>query len=48
MKTRGFKSGNAQAVRIPASLKFSGSEVEIIDLSEEGILLKALEDPRDP
>lgn len=42
MKTKIFKSGNSKAVRIPASIELSGSEVEIVDLGAKGILLKPL------
>ena len=35
-------------MRIPASIKLSGSEVEIVDLGTDGILLKELTQPRDP
>jgi virulence-associated protein VagC len=48
MITRVFKSGNSRAVRIPASIKIAGSEVEIIDLGKDGILLKELKKTRDP
>lgn len=36
------------AVRIPASMKLSGSEAEIIDLGKKGLLVKSLETTRDP
>lgn len=48
MITKVFKSGNSTAVRIPASIKLSGSEVEIVDLGAEGILLRELAQKRDP
>ncbi len=48
MITKVFKSGNSRAVRIPASIKLSGPEVEIVDLGEDGILLKELTQNRDP
>ena len=48
MKTRIFKSGNSKAVRIPASIHLSGPEVEIVDLGEDGVLLKELAQSRDP
>jgi len=48
MKSRVFKSGNSMAVRIPASMKWDASEVEIVDLGEEGLLIKPLAEPRDP
>ncbi len=48
MITKVFKSGNSNAVRIPASIKLSGPEVEIVDLGAEGVLLKELPQKRDP
>ena len=48
MKTKIFKSGNSKAVRIPASIRLSGPEVEIVDLGEDGVLLKELAQPQDP
>jgi virulence-associated protein VagC len=48
MRTRIFKSGNSKAVRIPASIPLSGSEVEIVDLGKDGVLLKELAQKRDP
>jgi len=48
MITKVFKSGNSRAVRIPASIELSGSEVEIVDLGKKGILLRPLSEPRDP
>lgn len=48
MITRIFKSGNSYAVRIPASIKLSGPEVEIVDLGTKGILLQELAQKRDP
>jgi len=48
MITKVFKSGNSKAVRIPASIELSGSEVEIVDLGKKGILLKPLSRPCDP
>jgi virulence-associated protein VagC len=48
MRTKVFKNGNSKAVRIPASIKILGSEVEIEDLGEEGILLKPISQPRSP
>jgi len=47
VKTKIFKSGNSKAVRIPASIRLSGPEVEIVDLDENGVLLKELAQPRD-
>ena len=35
-------------MRIPASIKLCGSEVEILDLGKDGVLLKELEQTRDP
>jgi virulence-associated protein VagC len=48
MRTKIFKSGNSHCVRIPASIKLSGPEVEIIDLGPEGVLLQELAQRRDP
>lgn len=48
MITKIFKSGNSYAVRIPASIKLSGPEVEIVDLGSEGVLLQELAQKRDP
>lgn len=48
MMTKVFKSGNSYAVRIPASIKLSGPEVEIVDQGKEGILLRELAQKRDP
>jgi len=48
MITKIFRSGNSRAVRIPATIPLEGTEVEIIDLGKDGILLKALPQPRDP
>jgi virulence-associated protein VagC len=48
MLTRVFKSGNSKAVRIPASIKIEGNEVEILDLGSKGILITPIEQPRDP
>jgi virulence-associated protein VagC len=48
MITKVFKSGNSRAVRIPASIKLTGPEVEIVDLGQDGILLKELARRRDP
>ena len=48
VKTKIFKSGNSKAVRIPASIRLFGPEVKIIDLGENGVLLKELTQPRDP
>ena len=48
MITKVFRSGNSRAVRIPASIKLSGPEVEIVDLGEDGVLLKELTPRRDP
>ena len=36
------------AVRIPASVRLSGSEVELLDLGEKGILLRPLTRVPDP
>ena len=35
-------------MRIPASIRLSGPEVEIVDLGEDGVLLKELAQPQDP
>lgn len=48
MRTKVFKSGNSKAVRIPASIKLLGGEVEIFDLGKEGVLLRELEKTQDP
>jgi virulence-associated protein VagC len=48
MITKVFKSGNSRAVRIPASMKLTGPEVEIVDLGKDGILLKELPQGRNP
>jgi len=48
MRTKIFKSGNSKAVRIPASIRLSGPEVEIVDLGEDGVLLKELAQAKDP
>jgi len=48
MKTKIFKSGNSKAVRIPASIQLSGPDVEIVDLGEDGVLLKDLGQSKDP
>jgi virulence-associated protein VagC len=48
MITKVFRSGNSRAVRIPASIKLYGPEVEIVDLGEGGVLLKELTPGRDP
>lgn len=47
MKTRVFRSGNSRAVRIPASIHLAVQEMEIIDLGEEGILLKPVSSPEE-
>jgi virulence-associated protein VagC len=48
MITKVFKSGNSMAVRIPSSIKIEGTEVEILDLGDKGILLSPLSTPKDP
>jgi virulence-associated protein VagC len=48
MITKLFKSGNSRAVRIPASIKLSGPELEIVNLGQDGVLLKELAQTRDP
>jgi virulence-associated protein VagC len=48
MRTKIFKSGNSKAIRIPASIKIMGNEVEILDLGCKGILITPIETARDP
>ena len=38
MRTRVFQSGNSQAVRIPADMRFKGDEVEIVMRDGERVL----------
>lgn len=37
-RTRVFQNGNSQAVRIPASMKLSGQEVEIFRRGDEMVI----------
>ena len=47
MKTKVFKSGNSQAVRIPKKFAFTSMNVEILKRDDEVILREASENLRE-